>query len=126
MSGLSATPDYRAFLTDLKDRVRRAQLSASLSVNQELIRLYWSIGRDILARQAALGWGSKVVAQLAHDLRAAFPEMKGFSERNLLFMRQLAEVWPDEEIVKQRVSLLPWGHNIWLMQCPPWTSSKPS
>lgn len=116
MSGLTATPDYRAFLSDLKDRVRRAQLSASLSVNQELIGLYWSIGRDILARQAALGWGSKVVAQLAHDLRAAFPEMKGFSERNLLFMRQLAEVWPDEEIVKQRVSLLPWGHNIRLMQ----------
>lgn len=126
MSGLSATPDYRAFLTDLKDRVRRAQLSASLSVNQELIRLYWSIGRDILARQAALGWGSKVVAQLAHDLRAALPEMKGFSERNLLFVRRLAEVWPDEEIVKQRVSLLPWGHDIRLMQCPPWTSSKPS
>lgn len=116
MTDLATTTDYRTFLADLKERVRRAQLSASLAVNRELIVLYWSIGRDILARQAAQGWGSKVVVQLARDLRAAFPEMKGFSERNLRFMRQLAEVWPDEEIVKQLVSLLPWGHNIRLMQ----------
>ena len=116
MTDLSTTTNYRAFLTDLKERVRRAQLSASLSVNRELILLYWGIGRDILARQASQGWGSKVVKQLSHDLRVAFPEMKGFSERNLLFMRRLAETYPDEAIVKRRVSLLPWGHNIRLMQ----------
>ena len=116
MSDLATTQDYPALLTDLKDRVRRAQLSASQSVNRELTVLYWSIGRDILDRQAAQGWGSKVVTQLAHDLRAAFPEMKGFSERNLRFMRQLAQAWPEEAIVKQLVSLLPWGHNIRLMQ----------
>lgn len=116
MSDLTTTSDYRAFLTDLKDRVRRAQLSASLSVNRELILLYWGIGRDILARQASQGWGSKVVSQLSHDLRVAFPDMKGFSERNLLFMRRLAESYPDEEIVKQLVSQLPWGHNVRLMQ----------
>ena len=116
MTELATTADYRAFLTDLKDRVRRAQLSASLSVNRELIVLYWSIGRDILDRQAAQGWGSKVVAQLAHDLRTAFPDMTGFSERNLLFMRQFAEAWPDEDVVKRLVSLLPWGHLIRLMQ----------
>ena len=57
-----------------------------------------------------------VVTRLAHDLRAAFPEMSGFSERNLRFMRQLALAWPDEEVVKRIVSLLPWGHNIRLMQ----------
>lgn len=116
MNDLAATPGYRDWLTELKERVRRAQLSASLSVNRELIVLYWSIGRDILARQAAQGWGSKVVSRLSHDLRVAFPDMKGFSERNLLSMRSLAETWPDEEIVKQLVSLLPWGHNIRLMQ----------
>lgn len=116
MTDISTTTDYRDFLADLKGRVRGAQLRASLSVNRELILLYWGIGRDILARQASQGWGSKVVSQLSHDLRVAFPDMKGFSERNLLFMRRLAEAWPDEAIVKRLVSLLPWGHNIRLMQ----------
>ena len=116
MSDLTTTPDYRTFLAELKDRVRQAQLRAALSVNQEMILLYWSIGQDILARQATLGWGSKVVPQLAHDLRSAFPEMRGFSERNLQFMRQFAQVWPQEAIVKQLGSQLPWGHNVRLMQ----------
>lgn len=116
MTDLKTTADYRAFLAELKDRVRRAQLRATLSVNQELICLYWSIGQDIVARQAAQGWGSKVVPQLAHDLRKAFPDMRGFSQRNLQFMKQFAELWPDEAIVKQLVSQLPWGHNIRLMQ----------
>ncbi len=107
---------YDGFLRKLKDRVRRAQLQAALSVNSRLVLLYWRIGRDILSRQREEGWGAKVVARLARDLRSAFPEMKGFSPRNLLFMRSLAEAYPDEEIVKQLVSLLPWGHNVRLVQ----------
>lgn len=77
--------------------------------------LYWQIGQDILARQAEQGWGAKVIEHLSHDLRAAFPEMKGFSPRNLKYMRAFAEAWPDSEFVQQAVARLPWGHNVVLL-----------
>ncbi len=78
---------YPAFLTELKERIRTAQVRAALSVNRELVLLYWQIGRDILLRQRDAGWGAKVIDRLSRDLRAAFPEMKGFSPRNLKYMR---------------------------------------
>jgi predicted nuclease of restriction endonuclease-like (RecB) superfamily len=84
-------------------------------VNRELVLLYWQIGRDILARQAEQGWGAKVIERLAHDLRTAFPDMKGFSRANLMYMRAFAEAWPDAEIVQQAVGQLPWGHNLVLL-----------
>jgi predicted nuclease of restriction endonuclease-like (RecB) superfamily len=108
-------PDYPAFLAELKQRIRNARLRAALSVNRELILLYWSIGRDILARQHAEGWGSKVIDRLATDLRRAFPEMTGISARNLKYMRALAEAWPQEEFVQRVVAQLPWGHNVSLL-----------
>ncbi|OQC36890.1 MAG: hypothetical protein BWX66_01349 [Deltaproteobacteria bacterium ADurb.Bin058] len=77
--------------------------------------LYWQIGRDILTRQAEQGWGAKVIDRLAHDLRTAFPEMKGFSRANLMYMRAFAEAWPDSTIVQQAVGQLPWGHNLVLL-----------
>lgn len=77
--------------------------------------LYWQIGRDILSRQAEQGWGAKVIERLAHDLRAAFPDMKGFSRANLMYMRAFAEAWPDAAIVQQAVGQLPWGHNLVLL-----------
>lgn len=77
--------------------------------------LYWQIGRDILARQAEQGWGAKVIDRLAHDLRNAFPEMKGFSRANLMYMRAFADAWPDVQIVQQVVGQLPWGHNLVLL-----------
>jgi predicted nuclease of restriction endonuclease-like (RecB) superfamily len=81
-----------------------------------LVLLYWQIGRDIIVRQAAAGWGAKVIDRLAVDLRREFPEMKGFSSRNLMFMRGFAEAFPEEPIVKQLVSQIPWGHIIRIMQ----------
>ena len=81
---------YADWLADLKGRIHTAQQRAALAVNRELVELYWQIGRDILARQAEQGWGAKVIERLAHDLRAAFPEMKGFSPRNLKYMRAFA------------------------------------
>lgn len=107
---------YDVLLRDIKERVRRAQIRAAVSVNHELVMLYWEIGQDILRRQAEEGWGARVVDRLAGDLGKAFPEMKGFSPRNLLFMRSLAEAYPDEAIVKQLVSRIPWGHNIRILQ----------
>ena len=73
------------------------------------------IGHEILTQQQAQGWGAKVVKQLAQDLRQAFPEIKGLSERNLKYMRQFAEIWPEPEFVQQAVAQLPWGHHLVLM-----------
>jgi predicted nuclease of restriction endonuclease-like (RecB) superfamily len=106
---------YANWLAELKGRIHSAQQRASMAVNRELVLLYWQIGRDILARQAEQGWGAKVIDRLAHDLRNAFPEMKGFSRANLMYMRAFAEAWPDEQIVQQAVGQLPWGHNLVLL-----------
>ena len=110
------TPDgYNIWLMELKERIHIAQQRATLAVNRELILLYWQIGRDILDRQAEQGWGAKVIDRLAHDLRSAFPQMKGFSRTNLMYMRAFAEAWQDEAIVQQAAGQLPWVHNMVLL-----------
>lgn len=73
--------------------------------------LYWHIGREILKRQQEEGWGSKVVSRLAQDLKREFPDMKGFSRTNLLYMRAFAEAYPDEAIVQRSAGQIPWRHN---------------
>jgi predicted nuclease of restriction endonuclease-like (RecB) superfamily len=108
----SFVPDnYDVVLQSLKQRIRQAQLRAALAVNQELILLYWHIGREILDRQRNEGWGTKVVERLAKDLKAEFSDAKGFSRTNLLYMRAFAEAYPDEEIVQRCAGLIPWRHN---------------
>ncbi len=106
---------YADLLTDLKKRIQTAQLRASLAVNRELVSLYWTIGREVLSRQKKEGWGSKIIDRLAKDLHAEFPELKGFSRTNLLYMRAFAETWPDEVIVQRVVGQIPWGHNVRLL-----------
>lgn len=106
---------YAEWLAELKTRIHTAQLQAARAVNRELVLLYWQIGCDILQRQANEGWGAKVIERLAHDLRTAFPDMKGFSRANLMYMRAFAESWPDEANVQQLVGHLPWGHNLVLL-----------
>jgi predicted nuclease of restriction endonuclease-like (RecB) superfamily len=107
--------NYGNFLQDLKERIRRAQVKAALSVNRELVLLYWQIGREILARQASEGWGAKIIDQLANDLRGEFPEMTGLSSRNLKYMRSFAEAYTGEAIVQQAAAQIPWFHNCVLM-----------
>lgn len=102
---------YDDFLRELKERIHRAQVQAVLTVNRELVLLYWQIGRDILTRQQQQGWGAKVVTQLAKDLQKEFPQMKGFCPTNLLYMRAFAEAHPDEQIVQQLAGQIPWFHN---------------
>lgn len=109
------TGEYRDWLTDLKARIRAAQTRAVAAVNSELVLLYWQIGREILDRQERQGWGAKVIDQLATDLRREFPDMSGFSPRNLKYMRALANAWPDELFVQQVVAQIPWGHNVRLL-----------
>ncbi len=112
----SVSTGYRKFLTDIKMRIRNAQNRAGLAVNAELVLLYWEIGRDILDKQAEQGWGARVIEKLSNDLCSEFPGQHGYSTRNLMFMRSFAEAIPDEEIVKQPVSQIPWGHIIRLIQ----------
>ena len=114
ISGLPA--GYAGFLADLKTRIRSAQVKAAFSANRELILLYWDIGRRILERQREEGWGTKVIDRLSADLRQTFPDMRGISPRNLVFMRAIGEAYPDKAIVKQLVSQIPWGHNIRILQ----------
>ncbi len=110
-----APSGYADWLAELKTRIHTAQQRAALAVNRELVLLYWQIGRDILERQAQQGWGAKVIERLAHDLRTSFPDMKGFSRANLMYMRAFADAWPDAAIVQQAVGQLPWGHNLVLL-----------
>ena len=106
---------YGELLESLKARIRHTQLRAALAVNRELVSLYWQIGREILVRQEAEGWGTKVIDRLAADLRREFPDMTGLSRTNLKYMRALAEAYPGNEIGQQAVGQIPWGHNIVLL-----------
>lgn len=106
---------YEQLLRELKNRIRSAQIKAALAVNRELVLLYWQIGREILQRQGQEGWGTKVIDRLAKDLKQEFPEMKGFSSRNLKYMRAFAEAWTGEPIVQQLAAQIPWFHNCILL-----------
>ncbi|NET55680.1 MAG: DUF1016 domain-containing protein [Symploca sp. SIO2E6] len=106
---------YNNFLQELKKRIRSAQIRAALAVNRELVLLYWQIGQEILSQQQQQGWGAKVINQLAKDLKKAFPEMKGFSRTNLLYMRAFAQAYPDEQFVQQLAGQIPWFHNCVLL-----------
>lgn len=101
---------YATLLQNLKKEISTARIRAHLSVNKEMITLYWSIGNQILERQKQEGWGSKVIENISKDLRKEFPEMTGLSARNLKYMRKLADEYQDNEIVQQLVAQIPWGH----------------
>ena len=107
--------NYNSALEQIKQSIQQSQRKAILSVNQVLIELYWEIGRQILRQQKREGWGTKVIQQLSKDLKQTFPNMKGLSERNLKYMRQFAQLYPDFETVQQLVAQIPWGHNCLLM-----------
>jgi predicted nuclease of restriction endonuclease-like (RecB) superfamily len=107
---------YADWLIEIKNRVRSTQLRTVLAANSEMILLYWSIGNDILERQSKYGWGSNVIGKLAKDLRLEFPEIKGFSPRNLSYMKAFAEAWQDRQFLQRAVAKLPWGHNIKILE----------
>lgn len=106
---------YNEFLDELKERIRTAQVKAALAVNRELVLLYWQIGRDILNGQQSKGWGAKVLERLAADIKKVFPHLKGFSRRNLHYMRAFAEAWPNEQFVQASPAQITWYHNCTLL-----------
>jgi predicted nuclease of restriction endonuclease-like (RecB) superfamily len=107
--------NYSNTLQEIKSSIHQSQTKAVLAVNRVLIELYWEIGNQILKQQAEEGWGTKVIQQLSKDLKTAFPDMKGLSERNLKYMRQFAQTYSEFEFVQQVVAQIPWGHNCLLM-----------
>jgi predicted nuclease of restriction endonuclease-like (RecB) superfamily len=112
---LTVPAGYADWLAEIKARVTAARQRAVLAANAELMRLYWQIGRDILDRQASQGWGAKVIERLARDLSDAFPEIKGFSARNLKYMRFFAEHCPNQQFGQQPAAQLPWFHIVTLL-----------
>ncbi len=106
---------YTNWLAELKTKIQSAQQRAALAINRELVLLYWQIGTDIINRQTNQGWGAKVIDRLASDLRNEFPMMKGFSPRNLKYMRAFAQAWPDPEFVQGVLAQLPWYHQLALL-----------
>lgn len=108
--------DYKTFLAELKNKIEKSRYQAVRAVNKELVLLYHHIGLEILKRQETHGWGAKVIDELSRDLHSAFPEMKGFSARNLKYMRLFASSYPDIQFVQGVLAQLTWYHNIKLIE----------
>ena len=106
---------YLEFIEEIKKEIQNQRLRIVLNANSKMICLYWNIGKAILQKQKDEGWGTKVIDRMAKDLRDAFPDMSGFSPRNIKYMRKFAECWPDFEIVQRVVAQIPWRSNISLM-----------
>ena len=108
--------EYIKFLNDLKSKIRQAQYQAYRTINKQLIKLYWDIGKSIVEKQEKLGWGKKIIQQLAGDLQKDFPKNSGFSERNLKYMKKLYIEYKDKSKVQQLVAQIPWGQNIVILE----------
>jgi len=127
-NSLTIDEDYSVWLKDLKNKVRLVQIKAAVKVNSELLQFYWELGADIVEKQTTAKWGDGFMSRLSHDLMAEFPDIKGFSKRNLELIRQWHLFYTKEKpIAQQAVSQLetkieqqaiaqliqiPWGHNI--------------
>ncbi len=107
--------NYLQFIEEIKSEIRRQRVSVVLNANSSMICLYWNIGKSILEKQEKEGWGAKVIDRMAKDLKDAFPDMSGFSPRNIKYMRKFAECWPDFEFVQQVVAQIPWRTNRMLL-----------
>ena len=113
---LAKLASYGDFLSAIKARIKHSQVSATVSVNTHLVVLYWDVGAAINAKQSAKGWGAKVIESLSMDLRREFPNMTGFSPRNLGYMRAFAAAYSDRSFVQAALAKLPWYHNITLLE----------
>lgn len=103
---------YKTWLLKIKKKIKAAQYRASLSVNSELLSLYWDIGKEIIEKQKNENWGSNFIEQFSLDLRKSFPDIKGFSKRNVYAMRQWYLFYSKQfEFLPQAVAKIPWGHN---------------
>ncbi|GEO11373.1 PDDEXK nuclease domain-containing protein [Segetibacter aerophilus] len=132
MSNITKDKAYKSWLEELKKRIQSAQIKAAIKVNTELLLLYWQLGKEIILKQEESSWGDSIMEQLSNDLTTAFPGMKGFSKRNLFYIRQWYLFYAEgfkrvpqlvaqlrennidplnSEFVPQLVAQIPWGHN---------------
>ena len=112
----SKDQNYAILLQNLKAEISQARIRAHCSVNKEMISLYWKIGNQILLKQKEEGWGTKVTENISNDLRKEFPEMKGLSSRNLIYMQTFAKSYPDFSITQEALAQITWYHNITLLE----------
>lgn len=110
------TSEYGELLADIKKRIAHVQYEALKAVNKELIALYWDIGKMIVERQKGESWGKAVVEQLAVDLQKAFPAMRGFSSRNIWYMRNFYVDYWDNKKLQPLVAEISWSHNLHIME----------
>ncbi len=108
--------EYISFLKKIKEQIRSERLKTVLAANSALVMMYWDIGNSILRKQRDQGWGAKIIDRLSADLKESFPDMGGFSARNLKYMRKFAESWPDRLIVQRTVAQIPWRSNLTLLE----------
>ncbi len=118
MSSLIKSEEYKNFIKNIKNKIYSSQIKAGISVNKEMLMLYWNIAEMIVEKQEKSSWGSGFINEISKDLKKEFPEMKGFSKRNLLYMKRWFLYW--NEIVQQAVAqlenIIPWGHNIVIIE----------
>jgi len=107
---------YAKILVQFIHRIRQERLRVAITANTSMTLLYWDLGKIILERQKKEGWGAKVIDRLSHDLRKAFPDMRGLSPRNLKYMRAFAAAWPDRKIVQAPLAQITWYNNIALLE----------
>jgi predicted nuclease of restriction endonuclease-like (RecB) superfamily len=107
----STDGEYKKWVVELKGRIQAAQIKAAVAVNRQLLEFYWELGKEICEKQEKAKWGDGLIDQLAKDLTAEFPGMKGFSRANLFFIKKWYLFFESGGIVSQVVRLIPWGHN---------------
>lgn len=113
-----ANLEYSTFVAEIKNRIKHAQVKASLSVNVEMIKLYWSLGQSIVEKQKLAKWGDGFIRQLELDIKIDMPNIKGFSRTNLLYMRKFYLFYFDSTNltkVQQLVGQIPWGHHMHIL-----------
>lgn len=113
---LSSQTQYVDFVVSIKQRILQSQYEALKSVNKELIALYWDIGKSIVEKQDAFGWGKAIVENLAEVLQQEFAGIKGFSERNLWNMRTFYTTYADNSKLQALITEIGWTHNLSIMQ----------
>lgn len=106
---------YLQVIDEIKKEIKSQRLSIVLKANSSMICMYWNIGNIILKMQNEEGWGTKVIDRISKDIKDAFPDMKGFSPRNIKYMRKFAEEWTDFQIVQQVAAQIPWRSNLILL-----------
>lgn len=103
---------YLSIIENIKQEINNSQFKAAVSVNRELVMLYYNIGLIINEHKT---WGNKFIENLAKDIKLSFPNSTGYSVRNLKYMAKFASEYPDRKFVQQAVAQLPWGHNVVLL-----------